>query len=314
MSKSIEDILRKLEIEKQSRIDEENKINIERDKRFKIQREEWDRRSRMYESISSVQSSPISSSAGLIKSSGPNPLWSSLVAGWNLDGDFNDVLGVANGTPINGAGFTTGKINDGFNGVKAIDLASASYVDFGNSISQRNLTFPMTISAWIKQSYSTTSGGCIPIFLDGDVNSGARGGFWLQITNLNALGGSSRIRAGFGNGLAAPNGLRKEWWTDFVIPKDIWKHVVVVFTDANTISFYSDGSFVASSFLTGTATTVAWSGQKTIIGYSNNYGIINAGNPTFEGSIDETYIWNRVISQSEITELYNSGNGKQYPN
>jgi hypothetical protein len=32
------------------------------------------------------------------------------------------------------------------------------------------------------------------------------------------------------------------------------------------------------------------------------------------GKIDETYIWNKVLSQSEITELYNSNNGKQYPN
>jgi hypothetical protein len=30
--------------------------------------------------------------------------------------------------------------------------------------------------------------------------------------------------------------------------------------------------------------------------------------------IDTFNIWNKELTQSEITELYNSGNGKQYPN
>jgi hypothetical protein len=30
------------------------------------------------------------------------------------------------------------------------------------------------------------------------------------------------------------------------------------------------------------------------------------------GKIDEVNIWNKELSASEITELYNSGNGKQY--
>jgi hypothetical protein len=44
----------------------------------------------------------------------------------------------------------------------------------------------------------------------------------------------------------------------------------------------------------------------------------NADNSTpsyfFNGKIDAFNAWNRVLTQSEITELYNSGNGKQYPN
>ena len=30
--------------------------------------------------------------------------------------------------------------------------------------------------------------------------------------------------------------------------------------------------------------------------------------------LDGVNMWNRELSASEITELYNSGNGKQYPN
>ena len=30
--------------------------------------------------------------------------------------------------------------------------------------------------------------------------------------------------------------------------------------------------------------------------------------------VDAVNVWNKELTQSEITELYNSGNGKQYPN
>jgi hypothetical protein len=244
-------------------------------------------------------------------------LWSSLVAGWKLDNNFNDVLGVANGTPINGAGFTTGKINEGFNGIVSYDYANAKYVDFGNSIAQRNLQFPITLSSWIKHSYSTTYGGCIPFWLDGDYMSPIRGGVWLQITNLNFIGGSARVRAGFGDGTGAAisSSSVKEWRTDFVLPKDTWMHVVVVFIDANTIRIYVNGIDTPAAYLSGTATQIGWSGQKTIMGLANNYNAdFNSINPSYEGAIDETYVWNRVLSQIEILALYNNGNGKQYPN
>ena len=34
----------------------------------------------------------------------------------------------------------------------------------------------------------------------------------------------------------------------------------------------------------------------------------------FNGSIDAFNIWQKALTQTEVTELYNSGNGKQYPN
>ena len=252
-----------------------------------------------------------------------NPLWNNLVAGWKFDGNFNDVLNVANGTSINGAGFTTGKVNQGYNGVKNTTLASAKYVNFGNSISNRNLQFPLTISSWIKQSYSTTSGGSMPLFLDGvaaespggsSTSTTYKSGIWLLISNLNTLGGSARVRAGFGNGTATSGAGVKEWRSDFVIPKDTWMHVVVVFTNTNTVQFYVNGTAIGTPYFTGTATNVVWKGNDAIAGYSNNHGVIGPVDATFEGAIDETYVWNRVITQTEITELYNLSNGKQYPN
>lgn len=33
----------------------------------------------------------------------------------------------------------------------------------------------------------------------------------------------------------------------------------------------------------------------------------------FHGAIDGLSIWDKILTQSEITQLYNSGNGKHYP-
>lgn len=34
----------------------------------------------------------------------------------------------------------------------------------------------------------------------------------------------------------------------------------------------------------------------------------------FNGRLDAVSVWNKVLSADEVTQLYNSGNGKQYPN
>jgi len=245
-----------------------------------------------------------------------NPLWNNLVAGWKMDGDFNDVLGVANGTPINGAGFTTGKINQGFLGNGEITDSTAKYIDFGNSISQRNLNFPITISTWINKQYLNT-GGCRLIFLDGELGNTSVSGAWLQVTNLNNTTDKlSRIRAGFGNGGSNISSNFKEYWTGFIVPNDVWSHIVVVINNDSDFKFYLNGVLVSSTLLNGTATNIGWSGKKTQIGANNNVGINNYSStwPSFRGIMDETYIWNRALTQADITELYNSNAGKQYPN
>jgi hypothetical protein len=247
-----------------------------------------------------------------------NPLWNSLVAGWKLDGDFTDVLGVANGTSINDVQFTTGKINQGVLGNGSRTVAGAKFVDCGTSIANRNLQFPLALSSWVRQDYSSTISGSMPIWFDGNHLSATRGGVWLQVTNPNALGGSSKIRFGYGNGTGVSGAAVKEFRTNnFVLAKGVYHHVVINYINASTFEVYVNGVSVPFSFLGGSATSMGWTGQKTILCGSNNYNApidASSPNPTFEGGIDEVYLWNKTLTISEITELYNSGNGKQYAN
>ena len=85
-----------------------------------------------------------------------------------------------------------------------------------------------------------------------------------------------------------------------------WYHVVGVVNDAEKkIYIYVNGvlagtgSYVGPLKDYGTANYYVGAGQN----YSNQW------NYTFNGTIDEVQIWNRSLTQDEITELYNSRNG-----
>ena len=86
-------------------------------------------------------------------------------------------------------------------------------------------------------------------------------------------------------------------------------HIVVVYKGVsfgtNNLLFYVNGSLVS----TKTAGMVYSTAKPFVIGAD--------GDTTaryYNGMIDEVGIWNRILTATEVTELYNSGSGKQYPN
>jgi hypothetical protein len=56
--------------------------------------------------------------------------------------------------------------------------------------------------------------------------------------------------------------------------------------------------------------------SQTLANNSTNFHIAGTGGVfanNLTGSIDEVGIWSRALSSTEVTALYNSGNGFQYP-
>ena len=81
-----------------------------------------------------------------------------------------------------------------------------------------------------------------------------------------------------------------------------WHHVVAVFDGSNS-KIYVDGSSktLASSTFTGSA--------EFINGiYLGSY----KGSLNYNGKMDEVGVWDRPLSSSEVTELYNGGSGLSY--
>jgi hypothetical protein len=84
-----------------------------------------------------------------------------------------------------------------------------------------------------------------------------------------------------------------------------WYHIAVVYdASAGTADFYINGT--AQTQQTGLPTSIYNNDQKFNIGSHN-------GGQYMDGLIDEVGIWNRTLSSSEITSLYNGGSGFAYP-
>lgn len=85
-----------------------------------------------------------------------------------------------------------------------------------------------------------------------------------------------------------------------------WYHVVVTHDSSNNMTLYLNGveaTTAASIQDNGGNTHFAIGAKRDGGGWRNE----------FKGMIDEVGIWNRELSSSEVSELYNSGNGLAYP-
>lgn len=83
-----------------------------------------------------------------------------------------------------------------------------------------------------------------------------------------------------------------------------WHHAVVTQT-GTTYVLYLDGS--------QSATGATAQGVNTGVSVGSFIGAYNATSYPFTGEIDEVCIWNRVLSSTEVSSLYNAGVGHQLP-
>ena len=80
-----------------------------------------------------------------------------------------------------------------------------------------------------------------------------------------------------------------------------WVHLVATY-DGVTLRLYQNG--VAAGTRTVTYAFAAANMQMGVFGASSYW---------HNGLIDDPCMWNRALSPSEVTSLYNAGNGKLFP-
>ena len=233
----------------------------------------------------------ISSTNRLFSGVGSSLLWNGLQAYYTADNTSNDALGTYNGTLVNGATYGTGIINQGF----SLDGVNDT-VDFGNVLDFDGST-PFSISTWV---YPRTISASSQVPIAKALNSGVFPGYWI-VYSTSGIAFVMR-NTSTTNELSIRN--------SFTPTINTWYNILITYDGSKSsagLKVYVNGSLGTQVVLANTLTGSISTTQSLKIGARQNTNYSNS-------IVDETAFWNRELTSSEVTELYNSGVGKQYPN
>src|SRR3989344_5393729 len=222
-----------------------------------------------------------------------------LVGYWTMDGPditwTSDTAGTA--TDLSGSGFT-GTLTSMSKSVspvvgrigQALDLdGTADYIDMGNVLDNDGSS-AMTISAWIKMS------GTSDTIVSKMSNSGDQTGYRILVDSAGTFGFAIQ-QVSASNRLVA-NGTS-------VVNNGQWHHLLVTYDGSKTLAGvirYVDNSVDAVS---SSADQFTGSSSNAI---SFNIGSRNDGADTlFDGIVDDVRVYNRALSATEVTRLYQLG-------
>jgi uncharacterized protein (TIGR02145 family) len=199
-----------------------------------------------------------------------------LVGYWPFNGNANDESGNGNNGTVNGATLTT----DRFGNVgKAYSFDGVSDINCGNS-STLNFSGDATITCWIKTSNSALTSPIAkyePLIAGWELAIFPSGKMW------------------FGGRAPASTYVSSDT-TVTSINNNSW-HFVVGQREGAVWKIYVDGQLSRSNNISSASFTNA---------LNLRFGCLSNGNYRFTGQLDDIAIYNRALSQSEITSLYTS--------
>jgi len=217
---------------------------------------------------------------------------SSIYGVYNGD-NVNDTSGNArNGTNVNNVTFTTGKVGNAFtfNGSNCVSLPTNAM----------NLTGDCTFSFWANLTTNTATQVVLSTYY---IASSIQYGF---IITFNTNGGVS-----FGAYSGAGTTIFYTYPSGGAISTNTWRHYTITKTNSQ-IKWYVNG--VADNTFNGTYTMSFHPSNPAAIGALYQYNGTSSAEFMSNGSkLDGLTVWNKVLSDSEITSLYNAGTGAEYP-
>ena len=215
---------------------------------------------------------------------------SGLVGWWPFNGNANDESGNGNNGTVNGATLTTDRFNS-LNAAYHLDGNGDNIYVANNFFDNGSVGYTLSIWYNLDQLENPNNGNSSHTLFNTSPHNGLGIG-------LN-WGSSSKYALSLGNGTPATS-----WNTSIFnsqsnqnIALNSWKHFVLV-KSGNTYSLYIDGVF-----------DINWTSITSISSYFYQmyFGSADPGasNEVIIGDIDDIGIWNRALTQQEITDLYN---------
>jgi hypothetical protein len=204
-----------------------------------------------------------------------------LIGWWPLSGNTNDESGNSNHGSNTGATLTTDRFGH---------IDSAYNFDGTQYIQAPSLNLPsFTLNVWVK--IDTTGFGTNRAIISKHYSGSLNNSSYLFMSNYNP---SSAPRIYYTNTSSTP------YWTDGPASLDDDWHMLTGTLDAANLKLYVDGVLVNN----GTGGVSSSNSIPLLFGaYHSNSGIIT---PSFKGKIDDIGVWNRSLTQCEISALYYS--------
>ncbi len=224
---------------------------------------------------------------------------SGLAGYWPFNGNANDESGNGNNGTVNGATLTSDR-----NGVanKAYSFDGSDWIEVMNSTTIQPST-AFSISAWVfVESSQPSLGGNYTRIISKNHSEAQNFATYQLITGLNTGYGKAGvcIRTGSGISAAGNNGIYT--WTG-ATNNLIGQYQLIVGTyNGSELKIYQNGVLSSSLNYTG---NLFYDSGKLWFGRGKSGASAPGTDMFFNGKIDDIGIWNRALTQTEITTLYN---------
>jgi len=171
---------------------------------------------------------------------------------------------------------------------------NSTYVNLNNSITIPSSGF--TISLWV-YPYTQTNVTYDPIFYFGTSDNNQRLCVWLEFTGLS----STQFRVNF----TYKYSVNVDELPGNTYSTSAWYHIVYAISSSGYCTGYINGSNILSK------DSFSYPGVTSASNQFFNAAYI--GGHTLNAGLSEFRIYNKVLSQTQVNTLYNSGNGNLYP-
>jgi len=200
-----------------------------------------------------------------------------LVGYWPFNGNANDMSGNGNNGTVNGATLTSDRFGN-TNSAYHFTLANSNYIiALGNNVPIGSAS--STMSIWFKASGFSNSGLSRAMLSFGRWNGN-------QARYIGQRGDSSNLIT------YAQLGNDKNCTLNYLL--NTWYHFVATY-ESGVVKIYINSNLLGTYTITGTATAVG----NVYFGSHPSLG------DYFDGDLDDASIYNRALSQAEITAIYN---------